>query len=151
MIRVVITGASVEGRFPYRIDVVNTRLAAPYKGLDAYPLYDACKKLQDLGAASDEALVWLFIEGGTGRFTRQTTVGYGANFGRWDGLKLGDTPVYFDINGAQQAISEEPPPPPHTPPEPPADTGPDFRAPDRPGQSHHKRKLRASSGRRGSR
>ena len=74
MIRVVITGPAQMGRFPYRIDTVNTRLATPYYGLDATPLYAACRHLQILGAAQHDAVVGLF-EIGSDRFQRQTTVG----------------------------------------------------------------------------
>ena len=154
MIRVVITGSSVEGRFPYRIDTVNTRLAHPYTGLSEYPLYDGCKQLQIMGAAPDDALVGLFMEGGTGQFTRQTTVGYGANYGQWSGGMPGGRTareMVERLNGERPAISAEPPPPPHTSPERLADTGPDFPGSSTPGQSHRKHLRGASGARRGQR
>lgn len=79
MIRVVITGPAVEGRFNYRIETEGTRLAAPLTGLAAAPLLDACRRLKDMDAASPDATVGLFDEVRyRDQWRMRTQVGYGA-------------------------------------------------------------------------
>lgn len=76
MIRVMITGQAQMGRFPYRIDTVGTRLAAPYNGLSAVPLVDACRVLKRLGAADEDAVIGLFNQG-LAQWRERTTINYG--------------------------------------------------------------------------
>ena len=78
MIRVVITGRPTEGRIPYEIETVGTRLAVPFQGLAADPLFDACRQLQDLKAAGDDAEIGLFSERGGKEWSLRTQVGYGS-------------------------------------------------------------------------
>ena len=79
MIRVVV-GPSREGRFDYTVETTETRLAGPLRGLSATPLFDACRRLKELGAASDDAMVGMFnsLDEPDNRFRLRTTVGYGA-------------------------------------------------------------------------
>ena len=135
MIRVTVCGPPVQGRYPYRVDTPGTRLAAPITGLSAQPIYAACFRLKELGAAADDAMVALF-ETGSDRIHRQTTVGYGANYGTSD-VKL--------------ATPSESPLPPHKSPGLLTDTGPDSAAPSTSGKSRRRRSGGASGARRGAR
>lgn len=78
MIKVVLAH-SVAGRYHYSIATTGTRLAGPLGGLSATPLLDACRLLQRMGAADDDAEIGLFDDGNPGTEARlHTTVGYGA-------------------------------------------------------------------------
>src|SRR5262245_13722356 len=79
MIRVVV-GPAREGRFSYKVSTEGTRLSFPMEGLSATPLFDACRRLKELGAAPDEAVVGMFNDWSEpdNRFRLRTTVGYGA-------------------------------------------------------------------------
>ena len=79
MIRVVVTGTATEGRIPYTIETVGTRLSTPLiSGLSADPLFDACRTLLDMNAADKDAAIGLFPERGAKEWTLRTQVGYGA-------------------------------------------------------------------------
>ena len=151
MIRVLITGPAHEGRFPYRIETVGTRLATPYVGLDANPLYHACHKLQEWRAADDNASIGLFQRSG--------------NPPELEGIMLGDTPFYLDMGrlvrqttvgygaaiGAQPSTPEGSPPPQQKSPAPRDETDLAATLSGTSGQSHHKRKPIGSGARRGQR
>lgn len=141
MIRVLITGPAHDGRLPYRIETTGTRLATPYQGLDANPLYHACRKLQEWGVARDEAVIGLF-NAATDRIQRQTTVGYGANF---------SDPTGGMPSGAPPATPEELLPPQHRSPAPRDETDLAAALSGTPGQSHHKHPRAGSGARRGQR
>ena len=78
MIRVVITAPPTEGRIPYTIETVGTRLAVPIEGLAPDPLFDACRHLIELVAAPLDAEIGLFSERGAQEWSLRTQVGYGA-------------------------------------------------------------------------
>ena len=82
MIRVVIEGPAVMGRFNYRVGTEETRLSTPLTGLAADPLLDACRRLKDMGAAVDGAMICLFDgrEKQDSQFRERTSVGYGAQY-----------------------------------------------------------------------
>ena len=140
MIRVTITGPPTQGRFPYRVDTENTRLAKPLVGLASQPIYDACYRLSKLGAANSDAVVAL-IE--NGKIWRQTTVGYGADYMTFPALNR-------SIDATPATPSTESPPP-HKSPELLTDTGPGPAAPNTSGKSRRRRSGVGSSARRGSR
>jgi len=174
MIRVIV-GANFSGRFDYKIMTENTRLAAPLTGLSATPLFDACRTLKKLGAASDDAMIGLFNtpEEPDNRFRLRTTVGYGAKMTVEEGdrkpvfrpfkedarFSSGGTPQEaektseggVEATGAKSAKLEAAPPPPSTPPASPAGTGPVPPKQPKRGLMHRKRKRAGSSGRRGQR
>ena len=150
MICVVITGPPREGRYPYRIETVGTRLATPYRGLDAEPLYHACRKLQEWGAADDNAAIGLFKTSDSSN--------------EFEGLMLGGTPVFFDLgrlirqttigygaSAAAPATPEAEPPPPHKSPEFPTDKDQGSPKSNKPKKSHHPHLRAGSSARQGRR
>jgi hypothetical protein len=158
MIRVIITGPAREGRFHYRIDTEGTRLAGPLRGLSAVPIWDACRRLMEMGAADSMAEISLWRETGTEQppeFEYSTTVGFGSERPIEEtptGPKFTSETEKNALPSAEtQARSEEPPPPLRKSQVPPAAAGPVHPAPDRPKQSRPKRKLGASGARRGRR
>src|SRR5262245_59578480 len=80
MIRVVLYGGATEGRFNYKVWTENTRLASPLEGLSAAPLFDACRRLLEMGAAGEKDVIGLFDDSGKydNQFRLKTTIGYGA-------------------------------------------------------------------------
>lgn len=85
MIRVIITGPSHKGQYPYRIEGHVSQGGIPIHGLRSpEPLLQACRILADEGEPGD-AIVGLFGEGAY-RFPdwrMRTTVGYGSRGGSW--------------------------------------------------------------------
>src|SRR5215475_6806045 len=128
MIHIILRERAPEGRVHYRIETPGTRLAVPFDGLAVDPLMDACRKLRQLGAASDDALIGTFLRPGLGdtQFIERASVGYVATVER-------------------QARSMAARQPPRTPPASPGGTGRVPPEPPRPGSTHRKRK-RAKSG-----
>lgn len=131
MIRVTLTGYVREGRFDYRVETVNTRLAVPLLGLDADPLMAACTQLQSLAAADDGALVGLFDPGAV----------------RWkEYATLGSANVVMQARSTEQQWLRS------KSPELPIGTGRVHRTgPSTPIQPHRKPKRGGSGGRRGQR
>ena len=80
MIRVVIYGGPVMGRFNYKVYTEGTRLREPMTGLSSSPLFDACYRLKQMTAADDGAEIALYDDTRKyeNQFRLKTTVGYGA-------------------------------------------------------------------------
>ena len=135
MIRVVITSGASMGRFNYRIETEGTRLAAPYYGLSALPLLDACGVLRNLRVASDGAVVGLFPSRASSDCMGTAKIGW------IDRLISDGTP----------ATPEEPPQPPSRSAELPADRDQGASGPGRPVRSPRKRKPAGSGARQGRR
>src|SRR5262245_31802099 len=155
MIRVVLYGHAAEGRFSYKVWTENTRLSAPLEGLSATPLFDACRRLKELGAAGDNDVIGLFDDSGKydNQFRLKTTVAYGAKMmARPEPIPSPEPPPEeaVEATGAKSAKPEAPPPP-RTPPASPAGRDQDLPKPPKPGPTHHRPKPRASGGRRGQR
>lgn len=78
-VRVVITGPSDKGRFPYRIERSAECAGQPLVGFSAAPLLEACRTLKFLGEP-DPTIVTLHDEDRyRDTFRMRTTVGVGAN------------------------------------------------------------------------
>lgn len=156
MIKVTITGPAREGRFPYRIDTEGTRLAGPITGLSAVPIWDACKRLQDMGAADTLAEIGLYESmGDPSQLRYSTTIGFGAQ------RPVAETPTGPKLTSETEknvlpsaemtARSVEPQPRPRKSPAHQAEADRAHSGPDKPSKSRPKRKPAGSGGRQGRR
>jgi hypothetical protein len=169
MIRVVITGAPTNGRFPFRIETEDTRLSHPITGLSAVPMFDACKMLLNAGAVNQDAAIGLFTEGDDAPHYSMNVL-YGAQrpiVETSTGPKMTSTVAKGVLPEEQRTVAEvaerdevsdEPTATPEEAPPPPrksqARRGGKGRAepePDKPVRLHRKPKPAGSGGRRGRR
>jgi hypothetical protein len=139
MIRVIITGSAREGRFPFRVETEDTRLAHPVTGLSAVPLIDACKMLINMGAANRNSPIALFEDDDREEWIEHTQVGFAIH------------PIEYRVNVEPTATPSAAPPPPRKSLEPRGGKGRAASAPDTPTRSHRKRKPAGSGGRPGRR
>jgi hypothetical protein len=143
MIRVIVTGLPREGRFPYRIETEGTRLASPITGLSATPMWDACRRLKDMGAADDSAQVGMWVDTDQISDCRLAcTVEEGARPPEEPREETAEEP-----SDETTATPSAEPPSDHTEPELQDDMDRVARAPDKPKQSHPKRKPTKSGAR----
>lgn len=170
MIRVVITGPATNGRFPFRVETEDTRLAHSVTGLSAVPMFDACKMLVNMSAADPNTEIGLFQEGQTEAAHYTMRVGFGAQRPIVEtptGPKLtsakakGVLPAEQrtvtevieadEINDEPIATPEEAPPRSRKSPVRRAGKGRAEPEPDKPARSPRKPKQAKSGGRRGRR
>ena len=148
MIRVVITGPATNGRFPFRVETEDTRLAHPVTGLSAVPMFDACRMLLNMGAANGNSPIALFMDGEE-QWRSRTQVYFGVHPVEY--RTVAEMVERVALNDDSTATPEEAPPPPRKLRGRPAGKGRAASAPDTPTRSHRKRKPAGSGGRQGRR
>jgi hypothetical protein len=149
MIRVVITGSAAHGRFPFRVETEDTRLAHPVTGLSATPLLDACKMLVNMGAANANHSVALFDATGEEQPRTRTHVGFAVQPIEY--RTVAEIAERVALNDETTATPEAAPPPRHKLQAHPGGKGRAEPARDKPVRLHRKRKPTGSGGRRGQR